>query len=141
MQSVSETQTPEQIRDRIRAEHYQIAQKLAKVESLTEAASRGGAEATLQLRGELEALGEMLLAHLHYEEYRIPSLTVEGEEAEAMAAMMREEHQAQRELLDRVIRDLDETAVGQQLVVGVRELALAIRDDMEHEEQELLSID
>ena len=38
-----------------------------------------------------------------------------------------------------VIRDLDETAVGTKLVIGVRELARAIRDDMEHEERELLS--
>jgi len=46
---------------------------------------------------------------------------------------------AAREIFDRVIRDLDETAVGSKLVIGVRELSRAIRDDMEHEERELLS--
>ncbi len=135
---MSETPTQDEIRERIRKEHYQISEQLSKVEGLTEAASRGVAESVVKLRQELETLGTILLAHLHYEEYRIPALTAEGEAAEAMAASMRQEHQAQRELLDRVIRDLDETAVGAKLVVGVRELALAIRDDMEHEEQELL---
>ncbi len=52
---------------------------------------------------------------------------------------MRREHEGQRELFDNIIRDLDETAVGTKLVTGVRELARAIRDDMEHEERELLS--
>ena len=96
-------------------------------------------KSVIALRDELVALGEVLLAHLHYEEYRLPSLTQPGEAAENVAEMMRREHQAQRELLERVIQDLDETAVGQKLVVGVRELARAIRDDMEHEERELLS--
>ena len=52
---------------------------------------------------------------------------------------MLQEHRGQRELFDRIIQDLDETEVGAKLVTGVRELARAIRDDMEHEEQELLS--
>jgi hypothetical protein len=56
-----------------------------------------------------------------------------------MAEAMHREHQAQRELFDRIIQELDETAVGSKLVVGVRELVRAIRDDMEHEERELLS--
>ncbi len=56
-----------------------------------------------------------------------------------MAKDMHREHQAQREIFDRVIRELDETAVGSSLIVGVRELSRAIRDDMEHEERELLN--
>ena len=60
-------------------------------------------------------------------------------QAEAVVEGMRREHQAQRELFDRILRDLDETAVGNKLVIGVRELARAIRDDMAHEERELLS--
>ena len=80
-----------------------------------------------------------LLEHLHYEEYQLPSLT-RGDDAKAERAteIMRQEHQAQRDLLDRVIRDLDETAVGVKLLVGVRELSRAVKDDMEHEERELL---
>jgi hypothetical protein len=52
---------------------------------------------------------------------------------------MRREHRGQRELFDRIIRELDETAVGSKLVVGVSELSRAIRDDMEYEERELLN--
>jgi hypothetical protein len=56
-----------------------------------------------------------------------------------MVEDMRREHQVQRDIFDSVIRELDETAVGSKLVIGVRELSRAIRDDMEHEERELLS--
>jgi iron-sulfur cluster repair protein YtfE (RIC family) len=90
------------------------------------------------LREELQSLGEALHEHLHYEEYQLPALAGEAKANEVVEGMQRE-HQAQRELFDRIIRDLDETAVGSKLVVGVRELARAIRDDMEHEEREILS--
>jgi hypothetical protein len=92
----------------------------------------------IALRDELQVLGEVLLAHLHYEEYQLPSLAEEGK-VDEMAEDMRREHQAQRDIFDSVIRELDETAVGSKLVIGVRELSRAIRDDMEHEERELLS--
>jgi hemerythrin-like domain-containing protein len=131
------TPTPEQIRARIRSEHAQISSLVARVEALSERVGNDDREAILALRQELQTLGKSLTAHLHYEEYQLPSLAEEGE-AEAVAEDMRREHQAQRELFDSIIRDLDETAVGPQLVIGVRELARAIRDDMEHEERELL---
>ena len=112
---------PEEISARIRSEHAQISALVARVEALTE---RVG---TADDRAET----------IHYEEYQLPTLASSGE-TERLAEDMRREHQAQRELFDRVIRELDETAVGAKLVVGVRELARAIRDDMEHEERELL---
>ena len=138
MNSGSETQTPatpDEIRSRIRSEHAQISAQLARVEALSERVGDDDAKAVVALREELQALGEALHEHLHYEEYQLPSLTGEAEAAEEM----HREHQAQRELFDRIIRDLDETEVGSKLVVGVRELARAIRDDMEHEEREILS--
>ena len=138
MESSSDTPTAEEIRERIRTEHRRISEQLSRVETLTEEA-RGGDPATfIALRQQLQTLGSTLLEHLHYEEYRLPSLT-QSDTADEVAEMMRREHQAQRELLDHVIRDLDETAVGEKLVVGVRELVRAIRDDMEHEERESLS--
>ena len=141
MDSGSDTQTPatpDEIRSRIRSEHAQISALLARVEALSERVVDGDAKSIIALREELQKLGEVLLEHLHYEEYQLPSLAAEGT-ADAVAAEMRTEHEAQRELFDRIIRDLDETAVGTKLVTGVRELARAIRDDMEHEERELLS--
>lgn len=129
--------TPEEIRARIRSEHAQISAQLGRVEALTERVGEGDTRAVMALREELQVLGKVLLAHLHYEEYQLPSLAEEGK-AEEVAEGMRREHEAQREIFDRVIGDLDETAVGSELVVGVRELARAIRDDMEHEERELL---
>lgn len=139
MNSSDDTPTPDEIRERIRSEHHQIAKELARVEALTDEASKGDPATIIALRRELQVLGATLHEHLHYEEYRLPSLVAAGKAAEDVAQMMRREHQAQRELLERVIQDLDETAVGQRLVVGVRELARAIRDDMEHEERELLN--
>lgn len=141
MDSGSDTQTPatpDEIRSRIRNEHAQISALLARVEALSERVGDEDAKSVVALREELQALGEILLEHLHYEEYQLPSLAEEGK-ADAMMEGMRREHEAQRELFDRIIRDLDETAVGKKLVIGVRELARAIRDDMEHEERELLS--
>ena len=143
MESVSDTQTPatpDEIRARIRSEHAQISALLARVEALSERVGGGedDAKTVIALREELQALGTVLLEHLHYEEYQLPSLADEGK-VDQMAEDMHREHQAQREIFDRVIRELDETAVGSSLIVGVRELSRAIRDDMEHEERELLS--
>jgi hypothetical protein len=131
--------TPDEIRTRIRSEHAQISALLARVEALSErVGAQREAKSVVALRDDLRALGKLLMRHLHYEEYQLPTLAEEGTEA-AVAEEMRREHAAQRELLDNIIQDLDETAVGTQLVTGVRELARAIRDDMEHEERELLS--
>jgi len=141
MDSASKTQkpyTPDEIRARIRSEHAQISAQLARVEALTERVGLDDTQSVIALREELDALGTILLAHLHYEEYQLPTLSDESA-AEAVADDMRREHQAQREILDSVIRELDETAVGSKLVVGVRELSRAIRDDMAYEEQELLN--
>lgn len=130
--------TPDEIKARIRSEHAQISSLVARVEALVERIGSPNPKSLIALREELQKLGKALLAHLHYEEYQLPSLTSE-EEAGHMAEAMHREHQAQRELFDRIIQELDETAVGSKLVVGVRELVRAIRDDMEHEERELLS--
>ena len=141
METGSETQspaTPDEIRARIRSEHAQISALLARVEALSERVAGDDTKSVIALRDELVALGEVLLAHLHYEEYQLPSLAEEGK-VDEMAEDMRREHQVQREIFDSVIRELDETAVGSKLVIGVRELSRAIRDDMEHEERELLS--
>ena len=140
MDSSPETQspaTPDEIRARIRSEHAQISALLARVEALTERVG-DDTKSVVALREELVALGEVLLAHLHYEEYQLPSLAKE-DEVDDMVEEMQREHQTQREIFDSVIRELDETAVGSKLITGVRELSRAIRDDMAHEERELLS--
>ena len=141
MDTGSNTQTPatpDEIRARIRSEHAQISALLARVEALSERVAGDDTKSVIALRDELVALGEVLLAHLHYEEYQLPSLAEEGK-VDEMVEDMRREHQVQRDIFDSVIRELDETAVGSKLVIGVRELSRAIRDDMEHEERELLS--
>ena len=141
MDTGSDTQTPatpDEIRARIRSEHAQISALLARVEALSERVGDDDTKSVIALREELVALGEVLLAHLHYEEYQLPSLAEEGK-VDEMVEGMRREHQVQRDIFDSVIRELDETAVGSKLVIGVRELSRAIRDDMEHEERELLS--
>jgi len=129
--------TPDEVRARIRSEHAQISALLARVEALSERVGED-AKSVIALREELLALGEVLLAHLHYEEYQLPALA-EQDKVDEMIEGMHREHQAQRDIFDSVIRELDETAVGSKLVTGVRELSRAIRDDMEHEERELLS--
>ena len=130
--------TPDEIRARIRSEHAQISAQLARVEALTERIEGGDTKSVIALRDEIQQLGTILVEHLHYEEYQLPSLAEAGR-ADEVAEDMRREHRGQRELFDRIIRELDETAVGSKLVVGVRELARAIRDDMEYEERELLN--
>ena len=130
--------TPDEIRARIRSEHAQISAQLARVEALTERVDDGDTKSVIALRDELQQLGTILFEHLHYEEYQLPSLAEAGT-ADQVAADMCREHRGQRELFDRIIAELDETAVGSKLVVGVRELSRAIRDDMEYEERELLN--
>ena len=132
--------TREEARKRIHDEHTEIRAQLARVEELTDRVHQGDREAVLALREQLSALGELLLAHLYFEEYELSSLMTEGSPEQARAAaIMHQEHESQKELLNRAIRELDETAVGLSLVVGVRELVRAIREDMEHEEAELLN--
>jgi hemerythrin-like domain-containing protein len=141
MDNASETRTPatpDEIRTRIRSEHAQISAMVARVEALTERVGPHEPKSIVALRDELQSLGNLLMEHLHYEEYQLPTLAKEGDAA-SVAEAMRAEHKGQRELLHGIIRDLDETAVGEKLVTGVRELARAIRDDMEQEERELLS--
>ncbi len=140
MDTSSDTQspaTPDEIRTRIRSEHAQISALLARVEALSERVG-DDTKSVVALREELLGLGEVLLKHLHYEEYQLPSLADAGK-VDEMVKGMHLEHQAQRDIFDSVIRELDETAVGSNLITGVRELSRAIRDDMEHEERELLS--
>ncbi|MFA9470981.1 MAG: hemerythrin domain-containing protein, partial [Deltaproteobacteria bacterium] len=112
MDTGSDTQTPatpDEIRARIRSEHAQISALLARVEALSERVGDDDTKSVIALREELVALGEVLLAHLHYEEYQLPSLAEEGK-VDEMAEDMRREHEVQREIFDRVIRELDETA-------------------------------
>ena len=66
--------TPDEIRARIRSEHAAISAQLARVEALTERIGDHNRESVIALREELQALGKILLEHLHYEEYRTPLL-------------------------------------------------------------------
>ena len=91
--------TPDEIRARIRSEHAQISALLARVEALSERVGDGDTKSVIALREELEALGEVLLAHLHYEEYQLPSLAEEGK-VDEMVEDMRREHEVQREIFD-----------------------------------------
>lgn len=134
-----ETPSLEQIRDRIRSEHHELSGTLVSIEALALAATSDDAASLVALRDALHELGDKLSAHVDYEEFRLAALARDVASAEELQEEMRQEHRAQRELLSRVVRDLDETAVGQKLVVGVRELIRAIRDDMEYEETEILS--
>lgn len=139
MSEDAETPSPEEVRDRIRSEHHELSRALSAIEELAEAAAANDSTSLVRLRDALHALGDRLSAHLHYEEFRLPALARDIASSEQIQEEMAQEHRAQRELLTRVVHDLDETAVGQQLLVGVRELVRAIRDDMEYEEAEILS--
>ncbi|MEM7436436.1 MAG: hemerythrin domain-containing protein [Myxococcota bacterium] len=139
MESEPETPTAEEIRARIRAEHHGLAAELANIEALAARVPSEGRDAVVALRSALQSLGTSLHAHLQYEEYRLPALARDAVSSEELQEEMRQEHRAQRELLARVVEDLDETAVGEQLIVGVREVVRAIRDDMAYEENEILS--
>lgn len=109
------------------------------VESSLERVEKGDVGRVSQLREALQELGDVLLGHLHFEEYQWSTLiSDQGAEEHSALEVMKQEHEAQRELLDRVIGELNEVAIGSALVVGVKELAHAIRDDMEHEERELV---
>lgn len=119
-------------------DHERIATQLETVEGLVGRVDAGERDRLPQLREALEGLGDVLLSHLHFEEYQWMTLASEhGGQGHSSLEVMKQEHQAQRELLGRVIGELNEVATGSALVVGVKELAHAIRDDMEHEERAL----
>ena len=128
-----------QIRDRIRTEHRALSGTLREIEALSDQVRAGHFDSLRPLREALHDLGVRLTAHLEYEEYRLPVLARDVVSPEQLQEELEQDHRAQRELLSRVVHDLDETAIGQKLIVGVRELIRAIRDDMEYEEAEILS--
>ncbi|MEM8606234.1 MAG: hemerythrin domain-containing protein [Myxococcota bacterium] len=139
MESEATGPSPKEIRDRIRSEHHALSKALVEIEGLAAAAHPDRADTLVALRDALHELSDTLGAHLQYEEFRLPALARDVASSEQLQEEMRQEHRAQRELLTRVAQDLDETAVGETLMVGVRELVRAIRDDMEFEEAEILS--
>lgn len=133
------TGTAQDVVQRIRREHWEISSYLSEIESLADRVQRGDEEATVTLRDRLRELQGMMQGHLHLEEYELVPLMQKSQRYdEASIEALREDHAGQRELLDRIISELRAHPSGGKLAIETRELVRAIRDDMAHEESELL---
>ncbi|MCA9528694.1 MAG: hemerythrin domain-containing protein [Myxococcales bacterium] len=126
-------------RAHIRAEHERLEARIVRVQQSADAVERREEGAVQALRRALRDLRVLLRGHLRFEErFLVPALRENVETGDEDARALLEEHEAQRGEMDRIIADLEATGAGAKLLDGARELARALLDDMEHEEEAYL---
>ncbi len=131
--------SPQEVVQRIRREHWEITSHLTEVEDLANRVQRGDEEAAVALRDRLQVLSGMMRSHLHFEEYELVPLMIASDRYDQSSIeTLRQDHEAQRKLLTRVISELRSRPAGAKLAIETKELVHALRDDMRHEEQDLL---
>jgi hemerythrin-like domain-containing protein len=132
---------PDEVRERIRADHGELRTLLRVVEDLARQAAGGETNAVADLRQQGLRLNERFGAHLDLEDMHLVPLLREGrgdDDAERLA----NEHREQRLLMDFLLERLRDTR--RPAVLLVRELQTLVellRDDMGQEEKELVDAD
>lgn len=130
----------QEVIQRIRREHWEITSHLAEVEELANRVQKGDEEAAVALRDRLQVLQGIMRSHLHFEEYELVPLMIASDRYDQSSVeALRKDHEAQRELLSRVISELRSRSAGAKLAIETKELVHALRDDMRHEERDLLA--
>ncbi len=132
---------PDEVRERIRAEHEELRTLLRSVQDLTGRAAGGQKDAVEDLRQQGLRLNERFAAHLDLEDVHLVPLLREGRGNDA-AERLANEHREQRLLMDFLLERLRDTR--RPAVLLVRELETLVellRDDMGNEEKELVDAD
>ncbi|MCG8589138.1 MAG: hemerythrin domain-containing protein [Proteobacteria bacterium] len=127
-----------EVRTRVLQDHEDLRLLLNAVEDLALRARAGGTSVIPQLRERGEALAYRLRDHLALEdEHLVPLVNAErGPEAVDQLAA---EHREQRLVIDFVVERLqDETRPTRLMVREIATFAELLREDMAHEEEELL---
>jgi hemerythrin-like domain-containing protein len=127
---------PGQVRRRILDEHTRIAGWLGELEHLASRLRRGEDELAPELQRRVQALRTFFLSHLELEEHVLaPALRRAGGPGPERAARLHTEHGAQREAIDRFVRELAGAArPGPELADAVEAFVRDVRADMHAEE-------
>lgn len=132
---------PEQVRDRILAEHARIVAEIEIIEGLAARAEDGSFDPAL-LRERLRVLEGILRGHLELEERLVlPWLRDVDGFGKERARHMEAEHALQRATLDGILIALFSARSVPELATRTRELCKALRDDIETEERAFLTED
>ncbi len=130
---------PEAIRTRILREHERIRSLLDHMEVLAGRLAGGDRSAAARLRNWSRELAIVLRGHLDLEEeILLPAIRDVDGFGDARADELLIEHEAQRELLGRVVDELCASPSDAALAVGVMELVRALREDIVTEERDFL---
>lgn len=132
---------PSEVRKRILDDHTALRGQLASLESVAGEVLEGDRRLLGALRLEAETLLEHLQQHMHWEDlYLAPALRTADSWGQERARKLDDDHREQRELLDHMLRSLrDGTRPAPVLARSLRDFVQLLLDDMEWEEQTLVS--
>jgi hemerythrin-like domain-containing protein len=134
---------PSEIRERILGEHDALRDMVSALVDRARHFDPNRAEAAMELRAAGFECFETFAAHLQTEDgLLIPVLETIADGGPAMAERLRREHREQRELLEFLVRRLEDNARPTSLVVSeLHNFAEYLRLDMSHEEATILRED
>ena len=130
---------PSAVRSQILSDHERLRRDLERIEALV-AEIRVERVPVSALRVDAQALIAWLHAHMRWEEaYLLPALRDADAWGAERADQLTRDHRDQRELLEFVNRRLDDEGHPAALLVrDVEHLIALLREDIRHEESELL---
>jgi hypothetical protein len=130
---------PSVVRSRILSDHENLRRDLERIEALV-AEIRVERMPVASLRVDVQALVAWLHAHMHWEEaYLLPALRDADAWGAERADQLTRDHREQRELLEFLNRRAEDEAHPAALLVrDVEHLIALLREDIRHEEAELL---
>ena len=132
---------PDEVRERIRADHEELRGLLSRVGECAHRAASGRADAVADLRAQGLRLSRCFTDHLDLEDAHLVPLLREGRGNDA-ADRLADEHREQRLLMEFLLGRMRDAA--RPAVLLVRELETLVellREDMSHEEKELVDAD
>ena len=132
-----------EVRRQILAEHTDLRHGLDRVERLAHQVVVGERPLVGMLRLEAETLLKTLLEHIGWEDRNLtPALRRSGDDGEVWAVQMHHDHREQREMLEHVLRSLEDQARPAVLLGrNLADLTALLREDMAREEASLLGDD
>lgn len=129
-----ESLLPSEVREKVLAQHREIEEMLAGLESGV--SDSGDADASMeQVKRCAYALRGILELHMKFEEEQlVPAVQEADGFGPERARHILSEHEEQRQALDEIVESILSAGSKDQLVDGVEKLAVMLRQDMRQEE-------
>lgn len=137
---IQHTPRPSEIRLLILAQHEELRVMYAELDALLPRVRAGDADCERTLREHCRRLYQLLLRHIAVEDTLLaPALRETDGFGPVRAEDLLLEHDRQRRLLRYALSSIDEGTNGTTLVRSIPALLVSLREDMAHEERDLLS--